>query len=138
MLNFMVEKLCNRIEESRKLVRPMPMHYAYMCLTTDVITLYALNHSWNLLDTPDFAPYWLKTLQATEALIHLMRHFNFLLKFFRALPPRLVELLNPGMSLLLQFQKVSLSPYTYKSSFKMFLIRRHTHLNRHLSLFLLP
>lgn len=28
-----------------------------MCLTTDVITLYALNHNWNLLDSPDFSPF---------------------------------------------------------------------------------
>src|SRR5271163_4957076 len=41
MLHFMIEKLCGRIEESRKLGQPVPMREAYMCLATDVITLYA-------------------------------------------------------------------------------------------------
>jgi cytochrome P450 len=42
MLNFMIEKFCRRIEEHRKLAKPMPIRRAYMCLATDIITLYAL------------------------------------------------------------------------------------------------
>jgi hypothetical protein len=107
MLQFMIEKLCGRIEESRKLGQPMPMREVYMCLATDVITLYALNRSWNLLDSPDFSPFWLDTIQATETAGHFLKHFPFMLNIFRALPYRLIAALNPGMLLLLQWQKVS-------------------------------
>ncbi len=58
MLTFMIEKLCSRIEEFRKSGQPMPMRQVFMCLTTDVVTLYALNRSWNHLDSPDFSPVW--------------------------------------------------------------------------------
>jgi hypothetical protein len=116
MLNFMVEKLCSRIEKCRKLGQPMPMREAYMCLATDVITLYALNHSWNLLDSPDFSPFWLETLQAAESAGHFLRHFPFMLSVFQALPPKVIALMNPGMVMLLQLQKVSLGqPPTNRS-----------------------
>jgi hypothetical protein len=103
----MIEKLCGRIEESRKLGQPMPMREVYMCLATDVITLYALNRSWNLLDSPDFSPFWLETIQATETAGHFLKHFPFMLNIFRALPYRPIAAINPGMLLLLQWQKVS-------------------------------
>lgn len=109
MLHFMIEKLCGRIEESRKLGQPMPMREAYMCLTTDVIALYALNRSWNLLDSSDFSPLWLKTLQATEAAGHITKHFPIVLSIFKALPYRIVGAINPGMLLLLQWQRVGSS-----------------------------
>lgn len=54
MLTFMIEKLCNRIEEYRKSGQLMSMRQVYMCLITDVVTPYTLNRSWNHLDSPDF------------------------------------------------------------------------------------
>jgi hypothetical protein len=107
MLYFIIEKLCGRIEESRKLGQPMPMREAYMCLTTDVITLYALNHSWNLLDSPDFSPFWLETIRASEATRHFLKHFPFMLSVFKALPLKFVAVINLGMVMLLQWRKVS-------------------------------
>jgi hypothetical protein len=107
MLHYLIEKLCGRIEESRKSGQPMPMREAYMCLTTDVITLYALNHSWNLLDSPDFSPFWFKTIQATEAAGHFLKHFPIMLSIFKALPYKIVAAIDPGMFLLLNWQRVS-------------------------------
>src|SRR5271156_6074460 len=104
MLHFMIEKLCGRIEECRKSGQPMPMREAYMCLATDIITLYAHNHSWNLLDSPDFAPSWLQTIHGTETSTHLLRHFNFLLSVFRALPDKVTAAINPGVLQLLKYQ----------------------------------
>jgi hypothetical protein len=103
----MIEKLCARIEEATKLGKPMPMREVYMCLATDVITLYALNHSWNLLDSPDFSSFWLETIQASEAAGHFLKHFPFMLSVFRALPHKVIAVMNPGMLMLLQWQKVS-------------------------------
>src|SRR5271154_1227253 len=110
MLHFMIEKLCGRIEESRKLGRPMPMREAYLCLTTDIITLYSFNHSWNLLDSPDFAPLFLRTVRSTAASTHLLKHFNFLLNVFKALPNKAIAAMNPGVLLLLKWQNVSSAP----------------------------
>jgi hypothetical protein len=56
MLTYMTDKLCNRIEEFRTSGQQMPIHLVYSCLTTDTVTLIALNHNRHLLDSPDFSP----------------------------------------------------------------------------------
>jgi hypothetical protein len=100
MLNFMVEKLCARIEEFRNSGQPMLMRQVYMCLTTDVVTLYTLNHSWNHLDSPDFSPAWVESMKAMAAAGHLMKQFPWLMTVIRTLPRR------AGMVLILEAQDV--------------------------------
>jgi hypothetical protein len=106
MLNFMVEKLCARIEEFRNSGQPMLMRQVYMCLTTDVVTLYTLNHSWNHLDSPDFSPAWVESMKAMAAAGHLMKQFPWLMTVIRTLPRRAVSAIDPGMVLILEAQDV--------------------------------
>lgn len=109
MLNFMIEKLCGRIEEYRATAEPMSMRQVFMCLTTDVVTLYALNRSWNHLDSKDFSPVWVETIKATASAGHIMKQFPFIFPIIRALPRSVVRAMDPGMLLLLEFQDVSAS-----------------------------
>jgi hypothetical protein len=106
MLNFMIEKLCARIEEFRNSGQPMLMRQVYMCLTTDVVTLYTLNHSWNHLDSPDFSPAWVESMKAMAAAGHLMKQFPWLMTVIRTLPRRAVSAIDPGMVLILEAQDV--------------------------------
>lgn len=109
MLHYMIEKLCGRIDEFKKSGQPMPMRQVYMCLTTDIITLYALNRSWNHLDSPDFSPFWVETIKATSGAGHFLKQFPFMYGVIRALPHSVVGAMNPGMLMLLKFQQVSYS-----------------------------
>lgn len=106
MLSHMVEKLCGRIEELRVSGQPIPMRHAYMCLTTDVITLYAMNRSWNHLDSPDFSPFWVETLKAVTEAAAITKYFPVILPLMQALPMRVVRKLDPGMAMLFDFQHV--------------------------------
>jgi cytochrome P450 len=45
MLTFMIEKLCNRIEEFKESGEPLSMRPVYMCFTTDITTLFVVNRS---------------------------------------------------------------------------------------------
>jgi len=112
MLAFMIEKLCGRIQEFRKSGQPMSMRQVYMCLTTDVVTLYALNRSWNHLDSPDFSPVWVETIKATAAAGHIMKQFPWIFPVIRALPRRVIGAMNPVMLLLLDFQDVYIYAFT--------------------------
>lgn len=109
MIMSMVEKLCIRIEEFRQSGQPIPMRLAYMCLTTDVITKYSMARSWDHLESPDFSPIWCETIKATAGAGVFMKHFPWLFPIIRALPDRLVAAFNPGMLLLLDFQRVRLT-----------------------------
>jgi hypothetical protein len=79
MLTFMVEKLCSRIEEFKLSGEPMSMRPAYMCLATDIVTLFAVNHSWGHLDSPAFSPLWVETIHSIAAAGALMKQFPWLL-----------------------------------------------------------
>jgi hypothetical protein len=106
MLTQMIEKLCNRIEEFRKSGEPMLMRRVYMCLTTDVVTLFALNRSWNHLDSPDFSPIWVETIKEIAGAGNFMKQFPWLFKVAKALPRRIVGAMNSGMLLLFEFEDV--------------------------------
>lgn len=108
MLHSMIDKLCGRIDAERKLGRPISMRRVYLCLTTNIITLYGLNHSWNLLDTPDFSPAWLEMIQSSQATLHLLRHFPFILSFFLALPDTVLRFINPGAHMIMQWRRGSI------------------------------
>jgi hypothetical protein len=77
-----------------------------MCLTTDVITLYALNRSWNHLDSPDFSPFWVETLKAIVEVAGFVKFFPWVLPLTQALPMSVIKAISPGMAMLFDYQHV--------------------------------
>lgn len=106
MLTYMVEKLCGRIDEYQKSGQPMSMRQVYMCLTTDVVTLYAVNKNWNHLDSPDFSPLWVETIKAVGAAGAPIKQFPWIFPLMRLIPMAVLQKLDPGMAMLMAYQKV--------------------------------
>jgi hypothetical protein len=77
-----------------------------MCLATDIITLYALNHSWNRLDDPGFSQLWVDTVKSTVYEGHFLKQFPIMHTILNAVPMRILGAINPSMSMLLQWRKV--------------------------------
>lgn len=107
MVQVLVEKLCGRIDEFKQSGQPTPMRLAYQALTTDVVTAYALNKSWNHLDSPDFSPEWVATVKATADMANLMKQVPWLFGIVNALPDSVIEAVFPGMLLLINWRRVS-------------------------------
>jgi cytochrome P450 len=107
MLTYMIDKLCGRIDEFQKSGQPMEMRRVYMCLTTDVVTLYSLNKSWNHLDSPVFSPLWVETIKALTIAGITFKHLPWILPLTRLIPRELIRKLDPGMVMLLEWQDVS-------------------------------
>ncbi|TVY15657.1 Cyrochrome P450 monooxygenase [Lachnellula arida] len=105
IMQTMIEKLCTRIDEAQKSRTPLNMRLVYLCYTTDFITTYALNSSWNHLDSPDFSPLWCRTIKETGAMSKWTKQFPFLYGFLTSMPDWLVGRLNPGMVLVLDMQR---------------------------------
>lgn len=113
-MKLMLGKLCARIEEYRQSNgMRMNMRLAYMCFTTDVITSFALNHSWNFLDAKDFNPWWWETTQSTAAMTKWAKQFPWLFPIMQNLPGFIVATMNPSLILVLNMQRVSLFPFKY-------------------------
>ncbi|KAM0162140.1 hypothetical protein ACHAQE_003868 [Botrytis cinerea] len=105
MLLDMLDKLCGRIEEFREKGEKLDMRIVYQCFSTDVITLYALNRSWNHLDSPNFSPLWVETIAETVKLGHLLTQFPMLLPISLGLPRWFLKITKPGFAMLMDFRK---------------------------------
>lgn len=103
----MAEKMCARINEFKESGQPLNMRNLYQCFTTDVITLYALNRSWNYLDSPDLSAYWVDTMRHLVKFGTVMKFFPWLMTIMEALPVDLVRKLDPGTSLVFDYRHVS-------------------------------
>lgn len=110
MLSYMVEKLCTRIEEFRESGQPVPIRSLYMCLTTDVITLYALNRSWGHLDSPDLSPLWVQTIESVVKVGAIVKYFPWIQTIAEALPMDWIKAMDPGMWMLLDYRHVCSLP----------------------------
>ncbi|KAL5325161.1 hypothetical protein ACEPPN_006284 [Leptodophora sp. 'Broadleaf-Isolate-01'] len=105
IINGMIDKLCTRMDIFKKSGEPMPLDLAYRCLTTDIVTRYALNKSWDYLDSDDFSPKWFQTIKATAEMGHLIKQANWILPVVRALPDSIMSRLSPDMMLILDWQR---------------------------------
>ncbi|KAH8658663.1 cytochrome P450 [Tricladium varicosporioides] len=105
-MKIMLDKLCVRIEEYKKSNGlTMNMRIAYMCFTTDVITSFALSHSWNFLDAKDFNPWWWETTQNTAAMTKWTKQFPWIFPIMQSLPDFIVAAMNPSLILVLNMQR---------------------------------
>lgn len=109
LITTKIAKFCARIDAFAASGQPMPLNLAYRCLTTDVVTLYGLNKSWDYLDSEDFSPRWHETIRATATMGHLIKQANWILPLVRALPNAVMRVLSPDMMLILEWQKVCIT-----------------------------
>lgn len=82
------------------------MRQVYMCLTTDIVTIYALNRSWDHLDSEDFSPLWTETIKAVGVAGAVIKQFPWVLPLVRVFPREVVRGLDEGMGMLLDWQEV--------------------------------
>ncbi|KAN0089170.1 cytochrome P450 [Hyaloscypha variabilis] len=85
MLTFMIEKLYNRIEEFKKSGELLSMRLNY-------------------LDSLDFSPMWINTIQAIIETGVLMKYFPWLLSILLRLPKSAIGLIELGLLILDDFQ----------------------------------
>ncbi|KAL2062093.1 hypothetical protein VTL71DRAFT_6359 [Oculimacula yallundae] len=105
IINGRIDKLCSRIDAFKCSGEPMTLDLAYRCLTTDVVTKYALNKSWDYLDSEDFSPKWFETIKATAGMGHIIKQANWIFPVVRALPDAVMSRLSPDMMLILDWQR---------------------------------
>jgi hypothetical protein len=106
VLSVMVEKLCSHLEEYRKSGKPLDVRFAYCALTTDIVTMYALNQSFNYLDGQNFSPEWFYLIKDLMKMLPLVAHFPCLSKI-HVLPDWVLALIAPKMLPMKTFQTVS-------------------------------
>ncbi len=108
MLRFMIEKLCSRIDELGNQAGQCPCARS-ICVLRPILLPYmrliGAGIIWIVLISP---PSGFKTIKATVSAGPFLKQFPFTYGVIRALPNRIVGAMNPGMLMLLQWQKVRL------------------------------
>lgn len=135
MIGYMIEKFCGRINQYRKSGQPLPMRNLYSCLTTDVITLYAMNRSWNYLDSPDLSAFWVETMENLVKFGAIAKYFPWVMKGVEALPIEVLRKLDPGTAMIFDFRKVCVfhlvaSPSRWSANKRTESSRQHSRSNR--------
>jgi hypothetical protein len=87
--------------------QPVSLRPAYSAFTTDVVTNYCFNKSWEHLEHPDFDQEWQEVTFGTMKGLNLLKQAPWLYKIVRAMPVVVVEWLAPTFKMLFAFENVS-------------------------------
>ncbi|QKX57632.1 uncharacterized protein TRUGW13939_04750 [Talaromyces rugulosus] len=90
-----VDRLITRMEKCAERGEPVPLFYAYRCVTVDIITEYIFGHQFNLLDRPDWGKEFYSAWRSLWELSPTIRQFPSMMDAFMAMPRWLTALVNP-------------------------------------------
>jgi cytochrome P450 len=85
MIHRNLDKLCARMRQFRDSKTVFSLNTAMLCFTSDVVSEYAFDTSYNLLETDDLSPSMLAANKKTGEYSHAMKQFPWLLQVFNFL-----------------------------------------------------
>lgn len=107
MMQTMVTKLCERLDDFRRSGKPVEMRCAYSALTIDIITAYAFNESWGHLDTPDFKKDWYEGIHTMVNGWNFLKQFSWLHGVVKSMPQSWAASINPFFAKAFAYENVS-------------------------------
>ena len=122
MTKAKVGLLCERIEQHRKMSRPINLSVAYVAVTMDVICQYCFGEYYELLATDDFSPAWRDAINGVMRNRALFSHLLWLPRLQKMLPTALVKLTAWHLSVLLRYKTVSIFLFSQKLNRVVFLV----------------
>ena len=103
-----VELLCESLlRQSRD--GPVEMHTLFLAFANDTVCSYAFDYSMNLLEDPQRAKNWRRTIEAIASLTPMIKQFPWLIPIVRRLPHMFLRGVAPRLARLLSLQTVSLA-----------------------------
>ncbi|KAL5376808.1 hypothetical protein DPSP01_010219 [Paraphaeosphaeria sporulosa] len=105
LIRGLIEKLCERFEQSQQSGEPVNTLHAYAALTSDVITAYCFGTSYGCLDDPYWKWEWPQAMVESTRACHLNKQFKWVFPALQATPEWIVQKLNPAVMQLINVQK---------------------------------
>ncbi|KAF2458278.1 putative cytochrome P450 [Lineolata rhizophorae] len=90
-----VTRLVNRMEECAKRGEPIPLFYAYRCLTVDIISEYVFGGQFGLLNRPDWGRDFYSAWRSMWELSPVIRQIPILMDIMMAMPRWVTAMINP-------------------------------------------
>jgi cytochrome P450 len=95
-LDRISSKLVSRLQEYKGTNQPVNLSNAFRSFATDVVTEFAFDKSYNLLDSPDFAEVFHRTSREFPEIGLWHRHFGLILHVLSLMPRWLTKIINPA------------------------------------------
>ncbi|KAM0805978.1 cytochrome P450 [Usnea florida] len=102
-----VEKLESRLNAIRGSGTVINLVDVFVSLTADIIVQYAFAKPYNLIDSPDFAPFWHKGMMDGSEASHTFKQFGWLEPMVRRIPQGFVTMMSPQLGALLSVGKLA-------------------------------
>ncbi|KAI9834936.1 MAG: hypothetical protein M1819_002659 [Sarea resinae] len=99
-----IDKLCERMEQSRTAGNVFPLQLAFTCLTMDIITEFAMSACFDYLDGPDFHPRWREVVSGFGHLGYMAKNVPLVFPLLQVLPLGLCNILAPKVACFLEFK----------------------------------
>ncbi|KAM3087825.1 hypothetical protein ACMFMG_001894 [Clarireedia jacksonii] len=93
-IQLRIDALCKRITLCAKNNEPIPLFYAYRCLTVDIISEYVFAGEFRMLEREDWGESFYAAWRALWELSGLIRQLPFLMEVFEAMPRWMTGLVN--------------------------------------------
>lgn len=90
-----VDRFVQRIDSCAKRGEPIPLFYAYRCVTVDIIAEYIFGHQFNLLDRPDWGRAFYSAWRSLWELSPTIRQFPWMMDAIMAMPRWFTAMTNP-------------------------------------------
>ncbi|KAI9675995.1 MAG: hypothetical protein M1817_000738 [Caeruleum heppii] len=99
------DRLCDRLlNEYAGRKKVVNITEAWAAYTTDVILWYIVAMPMHSLELPDFVARYTSAIRKLARSLHVSAHFPWFLRLLQSLPEPIVELLNPPMKHVFQYQ----------------------------------
>lgn len=87
---------------------PIDLHHAFRCVSVDVITEYAFNKSYNLLDSLDLGAHFFRMVRGLGPAKYFFQQFPSLQPLALKVPPRMAYYMGGAMKQVTRLQQVCL------------------------------
>ena len=89
------DAFCARMRRCKESGEPVPLFFAFRCLTVDIIAEYMFGHDLNMLARPDWGREFYSAWRALWEMSPLIRQLPFILSMFNAMPRWALALVQP-------------------------------------------
>ena len=103
-----VAKLDRRLGEAASSKSAVDLHHALRAISVDVITDYAFDNCYNLLDREDFGSQFFNTMHEFGPAVWFFQQWPFLQSIALSIPPWLAKILSTNLGSFMQLQEVGL------------------------------
>jgi cytochrome P450 len=99
------QKLISNANKCIQAGEPIDLHHMFRCVSIDVITEYAFDKSYNLLDLPDYGAEFFHTVHGIGPAFWVFQQFPAMVDYVNRIPPNVAKKMGGAMKTVIGLQQ---------------------------------